>query len=152
MPVILAAPGTGKSYWVRNHKTWTDEDEWAATRGLHTEEWHARPHTEKEEREHYRRIDAELEKLPPTMNMVGSLYWDFIPEAIVLLNPLLHRKRVEERSDLDWNSVQRVVADLRSKSQKHNVPVFNSFDSAAKFIESENLRHLLRGSFDQRLT
>lgn len=135
MPVILAAPGTGKSYWVRNHPIWTDADEWAAAQGLHTAEWHASRHTEQQTIEHYRRIDAELEKLPRNTYLIGSLYWDFVPDAIVLIDPRTHRSRVERREDLKWDSVSKVVGDLEKKASDNKVPVFDSFDAASKYIE-----------------
>ena len=134
MPVILAAPGTGKSRWVREHPTWIDADEWAVDRGLHTEEWHLGKHTEEEAAEHYRRIDAELKKLPRDTYLIGSLYWDFVPDAIVLIDPALHRSRVALRKDLDWDSVSEVVRDLQKKASENGVPVFDSFDDASNYI------------------
>ena len=97
MPVILAAPGTGKTYWAAKHQKWEDMDEWAKMRGLHSEAWHGFYHTDAETAEHYRHIDSQLEMLPADTFLIGALYWDFIPDAIVLLDPKIHRERVDRR-------------------------------------------------------
>lgn len=56
MPLILAAPGTGKTTWVQKHPGWHDMD--TLYNNLHDETWHDRDHTEAEEAAHYRAIDA----------------------------------------------------------------------------------------------
>ena len=37
--------------------------------------------------------------------VVGSLFWDFVPDAIVLLRKDTHREYVLQRDDLNWNDV-----------------------------------------------
>jgi len=147
MPVILAAPGTGKSHWVGLNPRWSDADEWAASLGLHTAKWHASSHTEKQTMAHYRRIDAELEKLPADMFMIGSLYWDFVPDAIVLIDSKTHRDRVQSRPDLNWDQVSGVVQDLESRAATHGVPIFKTFDAAAAHVEMAAGVGRARGAF-----
>lgn len=147
MPVVLAAPGTGKSHWVQKQELWTDEDEWAATRGLHSAEWHRKKHTEEDTVEHYRHIDAELAKLPEDVYMIGSLYWDFVPDAIVLIDPVIHRERVRKRHDLHWHTVAEVVRDLQEKALRYGVPVFDSFDKASEYVMHRR-RSNRRGAFN----
>ena len=119
-------------------------DEWAATRGLHSAEWHRKKHTEEDTIEHYRHIDAELAKLPEDVYMIGSLYWDFVPDAIVLIDPVIHRERVRKRHDLHWHTVAEVVRDLQEKALQYGV---HSFDKASEYVVHHR-RSSRRGAFN----
>ena len=132
MPLVLAAPGTGKSSWVKDHPEWNDMDELYVD--LHTVEWHATPKTDKENEDHYRAIDKRVEHDRKYMNIIGSLFWNIKPDAIVLIDPKLHKERVDSRDDLNWETVKTVVAFLTKLAKEKNVPVFDSFDKAAKAV------------------
>ena len=116
MPLVLAAPGTGKSRWVKNHTDWYDMDELYSD--LHTAE----------------AIDKEVEKDRKYKNIIGSLFWEIKPDAIVFIDPKLHEQRVKSREDLKWETVKKVVDALRTLAKEKNVPVFDSFDKAAEAV------------------
>lgn len=101
---------------------------------LHTEEWHTVKHTEQEEKRHYERIDAELAKKTRTHYIMGSLFWDFIPDAIVVIPDALLRKRVAQREDLTYSHVKSVENTLKAMAKKHKVRVFDSFRDASLYV------------------
>jgi hypothetical protein len=132
--ITLAAPGTGKTHWANTHANWRDMDDWAAERGLHDESWHLRDRTEAEQQAHYMAIDAALQEYratPGGANLVGALFWDFRPDAIVCIDPATHKQYVEQRDDLEWESVDKIVQILHIMAKEKNVPLYDSFDSAA---------------------
>ena len=138
MPLILAAPGTGKTTWVKKHPSWHDMDMLYAD--LHDETWHDRDHTEAEEAAHYRAIDAAVEKDRATKNIIGSLFEDIVPDAIVFIDQDIHRRRVQSRPDLQWPDVQRIVVRLHQIAVDHYVPRFTTFDAAAAFVARKKRR------------
>lgn len=132
MVVILAPPGTGKSTWAKSHNDWHDMD--LLYRKLHDVSWHRKKTTAAEEAEHYRKIDAAVTRDRDRLNIVGSLFWDLIPDAIVLLPERVHRNRVAARPGLSWRRAHAVARHLLQLAKKHNVPIFRSFDVAAKAV------------------
>ena len=132
MVVILAPPGTGKSTWVAAHSTWHDMD--ILYNHLHDETWHNKKVTNQEEAAHYQKIDAAVTRDRERLNIVGSLFWKLIPDAIVILPSKLHRQRVSRRPDLSWERAHAVALHLQQIAKQHNVPVFDSFDAAAKAV------------------
>lgn len=137
MPVILACPGSGKSHFCKRSKIWQDQQN--VMRTLHKAEWATRQHTKAEEKEHYQRLDKELAKKTKTHFIIGSLYWDFIPDAIVVIPDKLLRERVAKRpadgpEALTYTAAKRVEADLKAKARKHKVPVFDTFAAASRHV------------------
>jgi len=132
----LAAPCTGKSVWLSTHSTeWEDADIVMGKLGLHSEEWHLVSHTSTEEREHYEKIDSTLYKLKRDgRKIIGSLFWDYIPDGIVSINETTHRTYCSKRSDIKWDYAKQVDTVLKQIAERYNVPVFNSFDSAVKIL------------------
>lgn len=136
MPLILAAPGTGKTTWVKTHPEWHDMDELYSA--LHDDSWHARKRTEADEATHYRAIDAAVEKDRSKLNIIGSLFWDIVPDAVVFIDPEEHKRRVKARPDLQWADVRRVVRTLHAIAVKNYVPRFTSFDAAAAYAKNKS--------------
>jgi hypothetical protein len=108
--IILSPPGSGKSYFVARHPQYVDADEFFGDfLGYHTEDWTWRPHSSDEERIHYQRCDFYLAALRAAgLWVVGSLFWDYVPDAIVILPEARHRELVDLREDLEWEDVERV--------------------------------------------
>tara|TARA_Y100000592_G_scaffold23632_1_gene36723 strand:- start:46 stop:465 length:420 start_codon:yes stop_codon:yes gene_type:complete len=133
MVVILAAPGSGKSTWAKQHKEWHDMD--VLYKSLHTADWHNRPHTSnQEEAEHYRKIDRAVNRDRAHMKIIGALFWDLVPDAVVLVPESVHRRRVQQRPDLSWERAHAVALHLRQRARRHGVPMFSSFDEAAEYL------------------
>ena len=129
--VILAAPGTGKTTWALEHG-WTDMDIWAGLRGLHTEEWHQRERSDAENEAHYRAIDQAL-KESRGLKLIGALFWEFKPDAIVIIDEGTHRRYVDQRDDLTWADANHVVQVL----EEMDAPKFPSFDLANEYLSSQ---------------
>jgi NH3-dependent NAD+ synthetase len=134
MPLILAPPGAGKSTWVESRKDWHDMD--VLYKKVHPETWNQTERSQKEEEEHYKEIDKLLEKDRKKKKIIGSLFWKAVPDAIVIPEEDEHKKRVKKRSDLVWKTAEFVSGVLRKVSEKHKIPVFESFDAAATYAST----------------
>lgn len=131
--VIIAPPGSGKSFWVRKHqKDWVDADEIFKDLGIHTKEWHSTKHTEKEEEKHYRVCDQYLSIMKRAgLKIIGSLFWEYKADAIVLIDKNTHKSYVNKRNDLEWKSVEEIATFLKKFSKKKAIPVYTTIDDAA---------------------
>ena len=103
--LVFAPPGSGKSTWVATRPGWLDQDMLYAH--LHDETWHEKPHSPTEEREHYAAIDRRLETDRHTLNIVGCLFWEAVPDAVVMPPEGRHREMVAQRPDLEWGGWSR---------------------------------------------
>lgn len=102
----------------------------------HSLTWSKQPHSEKATREHYLRIDHAVERDRKSKNIIGSLFEDLVPDAIVLIDERTHKRYVAKRTGTDvlhWSEANRVRQLLLELSKKHHVKVFSSFDQAAAF-------------------
>ena len=134
MPTILSAPGTGKTHWVNKQGGWWQDADIRFS-DIHDSGWHSKKHTETEEENHYKLIDNELNRIKDTEYIVGSLFWEHIPDAVVIIDEGIHKKYVDKRDDLDWDSVQEIVQLLKNIVFKNRVRVFDTFDSAAAYFD-----------------
>lgn len=129
--IILAAPGSGKTHFVERNEDWEDADYVLVEMGLHSEAWHNTHHTDEETRAHYKACDRASEILKSIgVNLVSSLFWEVVPDAIVMLNEKTHRKYIKQRSDLSWDNVKGIRDYLLEHAAKHDVPVFDNFEEA----------------------
>lgn len=133
--LVFAPPGSGKSTWAGSRPGWADQDMLYAH--LHDETWHAAAHTQREEREHYARIDRRLEVDRHRLNVIGCLFWDAVPDAVVMPPPAVHRQRIAGRADLRWPAVAKTRATLAKVAAANNVPVFPTFEA----LEASRVYH-----------
>jgi len=136
--IILSAPGSGKTTWLKNNvdynNEWLDADKWASDLKLHTKEWHSFSHTYFEEKKHYQFIDKAL--VTDRLNgkkILGSLFWEIKPDAIVNIDHEEHRRRVAHRRDLNWNNVLRIKTTLNVIGNKNSIPFFSNFTDAIQY-------------------
>ena len=129
--IVLAPPGSGKSTFVRSHEQWVDVDEFLGRYlNFHTERWHSVRRTEKEIEEHYRECDRYLDAMRNAgLWVVGSLFWDYIPDSIVIIPERKHADYVKHRDDLDWEAAKKVRIFLEKMARKKSIPVFNNWDA-----------------------
>ena len=66
--------------------------------------------------------------------ILGCLFYDYDPDAIVVLPFELHKKYLENRPDLDINIVKEVRRVLEEKSREKNIPLFDNIDDAIQYI------------------
>ena len=132
--VILGPPASGKTTFVRNQhiQNWTDTDDLFYDLNLN---WHLNEHNENDFKLNYLRADYLLEQSKLLgLRLIGSLYYNYIPDAIVILDDAIHSKYIYERK-LDKKFVFNVKTDLIEKSKKYNIPIFNSINDAIKHLE-----------------
>ena len=127
--VVLSPPGSGKSHFVKHQRghRWVDEDEFlGAYLKFHTEDWN--PRAGSDGRAHYEECDHYLKAMRDEgLDVVGALFWDFVPDAVVLLPLKQHREYVARRSDLAWTEALRVRDFLKDLCAKHKVPVYSDW-------------------------
>ena len=123
--VVFAPPGSGKTTFVKKHDGWSDVDDIAYDLGLHTEHWEQQ---NRKRAEHYKIIDGWLEVMKRVgFHVMGSLYWNYVPDAIVLIPEVTHKTYVDKRDDLKWEDVQPHRDFLRKLAQEHDIRIFSSF-------------------------
>lgn len=129
--IILSPPGTGKTTYVKGQSKYCDLDDIAHEFNLHGEGYSQKPHTEEEERRHYTRIDGWLATLKELgFNVVGSLYENYVPDAIVILDVETHKQYVKKREDVTWERAAELRAMLQTFARKNNVKVFPTIQAA----------------------
>lgn len=133
--VILSPPGSGKSYFVERNPDFVDIDEFLGGDFLkfHTEDWAKRSHTPEEERLHYEKCDVYLAAMREAgLWVVGSLFWDYLPDAIVIIDEAHHKDFVERRSDLSWEEAKKVRSFLLGVVKDHpEIPVYSDWATVA---------------------
>lgn len=129
--VVLAPPGAGKSTFVATNRRWVDIDNvLGTTPGLnfHTESWHAKAHTQDETARHYQQCDSYLRILKNRgIWVVGSLFWDYVPDAILIPPEEKHRQWVAARADLEWEKVAEVRGFLLRLAQTNKIKVYSEW-------------------------
>ena len=131
--IILGPPGIGKTTFVLAHSTdWVDADDIFSALGLHNEEWHTTQHTEQEEKQHYQACDRALKEMRSVgLWVIGSLFWEFHADAIVLINAEQHISYVNKRKDLSWSRVRQIRVILREIALEKSIRIFKSIEDAA---------------------
>ena len=70
------------------------------------------------------------------LNLIGCIYYDFIPDAFVKINAELHMDYLKKRSDMNsrMDIVNGVIKDIDVKSCKHNIKIYSSIKEAVRNI------------------
>lgn len=125
--IVFAPPGSGKSTFVAKHSDWVDEDVVAGELHLHTEHWEQR-HSKRAA--HYKTIDVWLKAMKDVgFKVLGSLFWDYVPDLIVIIPENVHKQYVANRDDLEWDDVKKKRDFLIDLARRQNVRVVSSFDA-----------------------
>ena len=126
--VILAPSGTGKTTWIQSNPEmgWEDAD----ILFKQSPDFEATANEEEREK-HYKEIDIKLEiEKQKGKRILSSLFWDYIPDAIVIPDESIHKIYVSNRSDLSWVKVKR----LRSYMETIDAPKFKTIDEAVRYV------------------
>jgi len=138
--VILAPPGSGKTYFVRNQigvkKNWIDQDELYKELGVN---WKLNKNNEKEFKLNYLRADyiSEQSKLLG-YRLIGSLFWNYAADAIVILPLKIHKKYIEKRKDLNYKNILSIRKILYNQAKKYKIPLFDNIIDAVEYLENLN--------------
>ena len=133
--VILGPPGIGKTTFVQNQKTknWIDQDDLFNDLGV---EWHYNEKNENDFKLNYLRCDymSEQSKILG-FRIIGALFWDYLPDAIVIPDLKIHKKYLSKRIDLNYDNVINIRKELLKKAKKHKIPLFKNINSATEYLE-----------------
>lgn len=138
--VILGPPGIGKSYYVnkiqdqKNKRNWIDSDYLFSKLNV---KWHQNEKNIIDRRLNYLRCDYMLEQSKALgYRVIGSLFWKFIPDAIVIPDLKTHKKYLARRKDLKLETVINIRNILRKIADSNDVPIFKSCEEAADFLDN----------------
>ena len=132
--IILAPPGSGKSFFVEHQPSssfWIDQDVflsqigWDLGKGCYDQD---------------KLLEADqilTKEKKQGRHIIGSIFWDYIPDAVVLLPLEIHQQYVSLRPDLSWNQVVNVREFLEAHITQHNIPRFSSIQEAVDFCEKK---------------
>ena len=139
MSIILSPPGTGKTTWLNNTTTIFEDADIVLSK-YHNCNFERENHTETDREKHYKKIDEQLIILKnDNRHIIGSLFWDIVPDAIVIIDNLEHKKRVKNRNDLSWDKVEEITTYLLKHANMFSIPLFTSFGECEKYILNHTL-------------
>ena len=133
--VILGPPASGKTTFVnsQNDKNWIDVDDLFNELGVNWKNYS----NHSQFKLNYLRADYMLEQSKLYgFKLIGSLFWEYNPDAIVIPPLDIHKIYISNRSDLDYNNVLKIRNILIQKANNNNIPIFNSCIDAVNYIDS----------------
>jgi hypothetical protein len=129
--IILGPPGIGKTTFVKNQKgkkDWIDADDLFKDLGV---KWHQNEKNDVDFRLNYLRADYMLEQSKLLgYRVIGSLFYKYKPDAIVIPRLNIHKKYIAKRKDLKLQNVIDIRKYLLKRAKKYNVPVFDNIEEA----------------------
>ena len=137
--VILGPPAVGKTYYIRNQLKnnngkyeWVDMDDIFNNLGLM---WHQNESNKTDFILNYKRADYLIEQtIHQGFNLIGALYYEYIPDAIVIPPLSIHQEYLNKRGLKHSGFVESVIKDLREKAQLHSVPIFDCVEDAVQSL------------------
>ena len=137
--VILGPPGIGKTTFVRNQpitkQDWVDQDDLFGELGL---KWQNTTDPEKT----YTRADRMTDECKQKgYRIIGSLFWNYKADAVVIPDLEQHKLYLEGRPDLNLEKVIEIRNILYKQAIEYNIPIFTRCHDAVDYIDnlSDNL-------------
>jgi hypothetical protein len=134
--VIFGPPASGKTTFVKNQKikNWIDQDNLFQKLGV---KWHQNENNPDNLKLNYLRCDymSEQTKLLG-FRIIGALFWNYIPDAIVIPPPDIHKKYIGKRKDLTEEKVKFVKDLLLKIAKENNVPIFETCEEATEYLDN----------------
>lgn len=136
--ILLAPPGSGKTTYVRQQsqdtRHWVDQDELYSEIGLTWSDSEADPSAFQAQ---YERADRLSDKVRAYgFRVMGSLFWEYPADVVVLLPEAQHRAYVAQRTDLQWARVAEIRTLLADQAVEHGSPVFESLVEAVEWVNN----------------
>ena len=139
--VIIAPPGSGKSYFVRNQskdkkKDFIDGDILLSQLGVN---WKIAKFPDPDFVLSYKRADLMLEQSRQYgYKILTSTFFEFNGDALVLPKIKDHKKLVEKRKDLTWKFVLQMRKRFEWFAKNYyKTPVFETFDEAIEYLNKK---------------
>lgn len=134
--IVLSPPGSGKTFYAKHNHEWVDVDDFlGAHLKFHTEAWHSVPKTQAEIKAHYLECDKYLSALKnKCLWVVGSLFWNYVPDVIIMLPEKEHKAYVAKRPDLTWDTAADVRTVLQTLNEKN--PAIQMYTSWNKLSDT----------------
>ena len=137
--VILGPPGIGKTTFVHNQvgekKNWIDADTLLENLGV---DWHQHENNSDDFKLNYLRADYILEQSKLLgYRIIGSLFWEYSADAVVIIPLEEHREYVSQRSDLQIEKVYEMRNVFQEHAQKLNIPIFENILEAVDYLENQ---------------
>ena len=144
--VILGPPCIGKTRFVKNQKgmkkNWIDQDDLYNELGV---KWRYNEKNKNDFKLNYLRADymSEQSKLLG-YRVIGALFWEYIPNAIVIPPLKLHKKYLSYRFSKpqcnckcdSYKNILNIRKILSNHAKKNKIPVFNSVEDAVNYLEN----------------
>jgi hypothetical protein len=139
--VIIAPPGSGKSYFIRNQrkdkkKDFIDGDILLSQLGVN---WKISKFPDPDFVLSYKRADLMLEQSRQYgYRILTSTFFEFNGDALVLPKIKDHKKLVEKRKDLSWKYVLQMRKRFEWFAKKYyKTPIFETFDEAIEYLNKK---------------
>ena len=92
-------------------------------------------HSEEEDRTHYLLCDKWLKHMKYLgMNILGCLFYEYIPDAVVIIDKNIHNKYILKRKDLNYNFVLKIIHILEIMASKYNIILFDNLEDLNSFV------------------
>ena len=140
--VILGPPGIGKMTFIRKDEKhiwksgqkldWIDQDDLLHELGV---DWHFNSNNQDDFRLNYMRADYITEQSKQLGYwLIGSLFWEYKADAIVIPPWNIHKMYVEKRGDLEPNMVKQIRKLLFKQAKQMKIPLFLSIEDAVESL------------------
>ena len=140
--VILGPPGLGKTTFVRKNEAdiiksgqkldWIDQDDLLHELGV---DWHFNSNNQDDFRLNYLRADYITEQSKQLGYwLIGSLFWEYKADAIVIPPWSIHEKYIKNRGDLNPNMVKQIRKLLFKQAKQMKIPLFLSIEDAVESL------------------
>ena len=140
--VILGPPGLGKTTFVRKNEAdiiksgqkldWIDQDDLLHELGV---DWQFNSNNQEDFRLNYLRADYITEQSKQLGYwLIGSLFWEYKADAIVIPPWSIHEKYVKKRGDLNPHMVKQIRKLLFKQAKQMKIPLFLSIEDAVESL------------------
>tara|TARA_B100000787_G_scaffold159107_1_gene136982 strand:+ start:820 stop:1314 length:495 start_codon:yes stop_codon:yes gene_type:complete len=135
--VILAPPGTGKTTFVSEQpgikKDWIDSDSLFGDKSLNIR-WEGQSTIE--QKLCYLRADYMLEQSKIYgYKIIGSLFWKYKADAMVILPYEQHESYFSRRTDLSLSTIHKMREIFLDHSKEFQIPLFETIPAAIDYLE-----------------
>lgn len=143
--VVIGPPCVGKTTYcnrqplVKGKKAWVDSDKLFGSLGV---KWHQNEKNPVDFKLNYMRADYMMEQSRALgFRVIGALFYNFIPDAIVIPDLKYHKEMMAKRKDMA--KIPKWVVDcrnlLKKRGKEHKVPIFKTCEEACTYLENKKI-------------